>query len=59
MYENEEVLLYKSKPQQQHSLGKCAIVVVTVETYAAEAYRRQCMLVMRFLLKYNIAMVSV
>jgi len=43
MYENEEVLLYKTKPQQHHSSGKCAIVVVTVETNGTEAYRRQCM----------------
>jgi len=32
MYDARETLLYKTKPQQQHSSGKCAIVVVTVET---------------------------
>jgi len=43
MYDARETLLYKAKPQQQHSLNKCAIVVVTVETNATETYRRQCM----------------
>ena len=60
MYDTKDALLYKTKTQQQHFSGKCVIVVVTVETNGTKAYSRQCMaLVMKFLLKYYISMVSV
>jgi len=32
MYDTKDALLYKTKTQQHHSSGKCAIVVITVET---------------------------